>query len=66
MKLSGIRKGDLVLGDVRGTRFYALVSRDATNGEVWIEPLHPGFGYHMLTARQVIAHWSKRAGRRDA
>jgi hypothetical protein len=57
VKLSTIHPDDIVLADIRGGRFYAIVDRVA-DGEVWIDPLIP-VGYHRITARQVAGHWRK-------
>lgn len=65
MTLAGIKEGDVVQADVRGDRFYAVVS-EKDRGELLVHPI-PGngrSGVRLLTARQVIAHWRRAAGSR--
>jgi hypothetical protein len=68
-----VKPGDIVLADVKGRRFHALVQscadeagppRRAPAG-IGILPLAKGVTYRHVTAREVIAHWH-RAGRRRA
>lgn len=60
MQLGAIREGDIVLADVRGDRFYALVSAGASGGVINIGSLtgRP-IPAHALKARQVVGHWRK-------
>ena len=61
MQLTRIREDDVVYVDKRGNRFLALVIGTA-RGELTIKPIDRRVTYRMATAREVIGHWSKRAG----
>jgi hypothetical protein len=72
MKLASIKARDVVLADVRGDRFYGLVTepvamnevlkrRVLTVGSLTGRPIPTRF----LSATQVIAHWRRAAGSRD-
>ena len=60
MNITGIKSGDIVHCDVRGYRFYALVTDSSTRGSLRIESLSrlavPTF---QVKARQVVGHWRK-------
>jgi len=72
MKLASIKARDVVLADVRGDRFYGLVTEPVAVNEVLKRrvltvssltgrPIPTRF----LSANQVIAHWRRAAGSRD-
>lgn len=72
MKLAAIKARDIVLADVRGDRFYGLVTDPVTMNEVLHRrvltvssltgrPIPTRF----LSATQVIAHYRRAAGSRD-
>lgn len=63
MKLAGIKGGDVVRCDVRGDRFWAL-ALTVNKGSVVIASLIDGRPIPALkvSSRQVIGHWSRRAG----
>lgn len=65
MRLTGIRPGDVVEVDKRGFRFFARVT-GSPNGTVPVEPLHAkgGNSYRSATSREVVGHYSRRAGSR--
>jgi hypothetical protein len=61
--LAGIRVDDVVLCEVRGARFYALV-RDHDDRGLTVAPIERsqlprGLFINRVTARQVVAHWRK-------
>jgi hypothetical protein len=63
MNLASVCPEDIVLCDVRGDRFYALVrehDRQAGRAPLTIASLtgRPIPAYH-VTARQVVGHWRK-------
>lgn len=71
MRLGSIKANDVVLADVRGDRFYGLVTEPAGMDEVLRRrvltvssltgrPIPTRF----LSATQVIAHWRRAAGSR--
>lgn len=72
MKVASIKARDVVLADVRGDRFYGLVTEPVAMNEVLKRrvltvssltgrPIPTRF----LSANQVIAHWRRAAGSRD-
>jgi hypothetical protein len=72
VKVASIRARDVVLADVRGDRFYGLVTEPVAMNEVLKRrvltvssltgrPIPTRF----LSANQVIAHWRRAAGSRD-
>jgi hypothetical protein len=72
MKLASIKARDVVLADVRGDRFYGLVTEPVAMNQVLTRrvltvssltgrPIPTRF----LSANQVIAHWRRAAGSRD-
>lgn len=58
MTLNTVRVGDIVLCDVRGSRFYAEVT-DKGKGNLAIQPISKGVGFYSVTSRQVIGLWRK-------
>ena len=58
MVLTSVRPGDIVMCDVRGSRFYAEVT-DKGKGNLAIRPLSKGVGFYSVTSRQVIGLWRK-------
>lgn len=63
MTLGSIRSGDVVRCDVRGDRFFGLVTGPASGGVITVDSLtgRP-IPAHALKARQVIGHWRQRKG----
>lgn len=61
MQLNRIRPDDIVNVDKRGHRFLAVVV-GAGRGELAIKPVDRRVTYRTATAREVVGHWSKRAG----
>ncbi len=72
MKLASVKARDVVLADVRGDRFYGLVTEPVAVNEVLKRrvltvssltgrPIPTRF----LSANQVIGHWRRAAGSRD-
>jgi hypothetical protein len=72
MKVASIKARDVVLADVRGDRFYGLVTEPVAMNEILKRrvltvssltgrPIPTRF----LSANQVIAHWRRAAGSRD-
>lgn len=61
MRTQGISPGDIVQSDVRGQRFYAVVtSREGS--ELQIEPLDSRITFRHVTARQIVGHYRKAKG----
>jgi len=72
MKLASIKARDVVLADVRGDRFYGLVTEPVGVNEVLKRRVLPVSSLtgrpiptRFLSANQVIAHWRRAAGSRD-
>ncbi|MBS1895458.1 MAG: hypothetical protein JST59_29515 [Actinobacteria bacterium] len=72
MKLAPIKARDIVLADVRGDRFYGLVTGPAEMDEVLRRRVLTVASLtgrpiptHRLSATQVIAHYRRAAGSRD-
>jgi hypothetical protein len=60
MNITGIKSGDIVQCDVRGYRFFALVTDSSTRGSLRIEGLSRlAIPTLEVKARQVIGHWRK-------
>jgi hypothetical protein len=60
MRTAGIRAGDIVRLNKRGYEFEAYVTHK--NGpELAIEPIRRGISYRTARAREITAHWSRRA-----
>jgi hypothetical protein len=58
MTLGGACPDDIVLADVKGRRFYAIVL--ARHGrELEVEPIDRRVTYHRVKAREVIGIWRK-------
>jgi hypothetical protein len=62
MTLGGVSPGDIVLADVKGRRFYAIVLARG-NRELEVEPIDPRVSYHRVKAREVIGIWRKSRAR---
>lgn len=66
MRTAGIRPDDIVLADVRGTKFYARVKELPDQAQkVLVGELDFSarpVPYRIVTARQIKAHYSKRKG----
>lgn len=58
MTLGSVHAGDIVLADVKGRRFYALVEEKA-RGQLTVRPLDARISWRSLTSRQVVEHWHK-------
>lgn len=67
MTIGGIRDGDIVQADIRGQRFYGIVTDEVetTRSELAVRPIGNGRERwpRIVTARQVIGHWRKRKAR---
>jgi hypothetical protein len=72
VRVASIKAGDVVRADVRGDRFYGVVTEPMAMNEVLKRrvltvssltgrPIPTRF----LSATQVIAHWRRAAGSRD-
>jgi hypothetical protein len=64
MNITGVRDGDIVECDVRGRRFFALVTGDpqgASRGQrtLPIRPITAGTSYRVVNAPQVIGHYRR-------
>jgi len=60
MRTAGIRAGDIVRLNKRGYEFEAYVT--AKNGaDLAIEPIRHGISYRSARAREITAHWARRA-----
>lgn len=57
MNITPVRQGHIVKVDRNGRRFFALVTGDATDGELPIRPIERGISYRTARARDVIGHW---------
>lgn len=57
MRTAGIKMGDIIKCDVRGSRFYAKVKREG--GEFEIAPLDRHVTYYTVSSRQIIEHYRK-------
>lgn len=64
MRLSSVRRGDIVYIDKGGRRFVALVM-EIRPPEVEVEPLTRGVTYRRAHAREVVGHWRRSAGTPD-
>jgi hypothetical protein len=58
MTLGGVSPGDIVLADVKGRRFYAIVLARG-NRELEVAPIDPRVSHHRVKAREVIGLWRK-------
>lgn len=59
MRTAGIKTGDIIKCDVRGSRFYAKVKRRGEGGEFEIAPLDRHVTYYTVSSRQIIEHYRK-------
>jgi hypothetical protein len=50
--------GDIVMCDIRGSRFYAEVTEKG-KGNIAIKPLTKGYGFYSANSRQVVGLWRK-------
>ncbi len=60
MTLGGVNPDDIVLADVRGRRFYAIVRRERG---LEVNPIDRRVTYHQVKAREVIGIWRKSRAR---
>jgi hypothetical protein len=58
VKLAGVSPDDIVLADVKGRRFYAIVIARCER-ELEVEPIDRRVTYHRVTAREVLGIWRK-------
>lgn len=58
VRLTTIRPGDIVRGDVGGRLFLAFVESNESR-TLGVAPITPNITYRQLKARQVVAHWRK-------
>jgi hypothetical protein len=58
MTLGGVCPDDIVLADVKGRRFYAIVIARRER-ELEVEPIGARVTYHRLKAREVLGIWRK-------
>lgn len=65
MYLGTINLFDIVEADVRGQRFYALVTGKA-HGELTVSPITRGVSHRHVTARQVVGHYRRSRSRPTA
>jgi hypothetical protein len=59
MRLEGIQTGDIVEVDLRGRRFYAIVTAPAPGG-LAVAPIDRRINHYSCRSREVIGHWAKR------
>lgn len=62
MTLGGVNPDDIVLADVRGRRFYAIVIARRERG-LEVDPIDRRVTYHQVKAREVIGIWRKSRAR---
>ncbi len=60
MRTASIRTGDIVRLNKRGYEFEAYVTTK-NGGEFTIEPIRRGISYRTACAREITAHWARRA-----
>lgn len=70
MTLKGIRAGDILECDIRGDRFFGIVSNlsgeHTKKGELLLHPISNGRGpVRIVTARQVKTRFKRMAGGRE-
>jgi hypothetical protein len=63
MTLGGVNPGDIVLADVKGRRFYAVVTARRER-ELEVEPIDRRVTYHRVKAREVLGIWRKSRAKR--
>ena len=61
MTLGGVCPDDIVLADVKGRRFYAIVLA-RHDRELKVEPIDRRITYHRVKSRDVIGIWRKSRG----
>jgi hypothetical protein len=59
MRLEGIQTGDIVEVDLKGRRFYAIVTGPSPGGLALL-PIDRRVNYYSCRSRDVMAHWVKR------
>jgi len=62
MMLGGMNPDDIVLADVKGRRFYAIVVARRER-ELDVEPIDHRVTYHRVRAREVLGIWRKSRAR---
>jgi len=62
MTLGGVCPDDIVLADVKGRRFYAIVLA-RHDRELEVEPIDRRVTYYRVKAREVIGIWRKSRAR---
>ena len=62
MTLGGVCPDDIVLADVKGRRFYAIVLARRER-ELEVEPIDRRVTYYRVKAREVIGIWRKSRAR---
>ncbi len=60
MRTASIRAGDIVRLNKRGYEFEAYVT-NKNGGDLAIEPIRHGISYRSARAREITAHWARRA-----
>jgi hypothetical protein len=65
MTLSGVKRGDIVLCDRMGRRFYAIVF-ERHGRELEVEPIDRRVTYRRVKAREVLGIWRKAVRRAGA
>ena len=58
MSLAGVKSGDIVMADVKGRRFYAIVIARRER-ELEVEPIDCRVTYRRVKAREVLGIWRK-------
>jgi len=58
MTLGGVSRDDIVLADVKGRRFYAIVLA-RREPELEVEPIDRRVTYRRVKARKVLGVWRK-------
>ena len=61
MRLGGVNPGDIVLADVKGRRFYAIVTGRHERA-LEVEPIDHRVTYRRVKAREVVGVWRKSRG----
>jgi hypothetical protein len=68
MNVTSVREGDIVECDVRGRRFFALVTGPPSGSgqrTLPVRPITPSISFRVVSAAQVIGHYrrSKQSAR---
>lgn len=58
MTLSSVKSGDIILADVKGREFFAVVIHKVGR-ELDVRPIDNRITYRSVSARQVTGHWIK-------